>query len=160
MLTYTVSLTRLTDTSGKAQATGKTEEVKLDIARDSNPELLNPAELLLAAFGGCLLKNMSKLAPKMRLTIDAARVQVTGVRQDDPPRIASVSYRLVLTTQESTERIERLVNYLHNYGTVYNTLIPMLSVTERIMVERENGRVEQLAATTTKQLRSQVKGGV
>ena len=150
MLTYTVSLTKLTDTSGKARATGKAEEVRLDIARDSNPDLLNPAELLLAAFGGCLLKNISKLAPKMRLVIDDVRVEVTGMREDSPPRIASISYQLVLTTQEPKEKIERLVDYLHDYGTVYNTLIPMLSVTEKIMLERENGRVEQLNATATK----------
>ncbi len=150
MLTYTVSLTKLTDTSGKAQATGKAEEVKLDISRDVSPDLLNPAELLLAAFGGCLLKNISKLAPKMHLMIDAARVQVTGMRQDSPPRIASISYQLVLTTQEPKEKIERLVNYLHDYGTVYNTLIPVLSVTEVVMIQRASGLVERLNATTAK----------
>ena len=150
MPNYSVTITKIAGEVGHAQAPEKTEGITLDISRDSNPGLLNPAELLLAAFGGCLLKNISKLAPKMRLVIDEARVQVTGVRQDDPPHIESISYQLVLTTQEPKQKIERLVDYLHNYGTVYNTLLPLLSVTEKIMLERGNGRVEQLNATATK----------
>ncbi len=150
MPNYNVTMTKIADEVGHVQAPEKSEGIMLDISRDSNPDLLNPAELLLAAFGGCLLKNISKLAPKMRLVIDEARVQVTGVRQDDPPHIESISYQLVLTTQEPKQKIERLVDYLHNYGTVYNTLLPLLSVTEKIMLERGNGRVEQLNATATK----------
>lgn len=153
MLTYTVSLTKVTDTAGRAKAPGKAKEVSFDISRDANPDLLNPAELLLAAFGGCLLKNISKLAPKMRLVIDDVRVEVTGIREDNPPRIAAISYRLALTTEERKERMEQLVDYLHKYGTVYNTLVPTLSVTERIVLERGNGQVEQLN-TTSKSLGS------
>ena len=150
MPNYSVTITKIAGEVGHAQAPEKTEGITLDISRDSNPDLLNPAELLLAAFGGCLLKNIGKLAPKMRLVIDDARVQVTGVRQDDPPHMESISYQLVLTTQEPKQKIERLVNYLHEYGTVYNTLLPLLSVSEKIMLERGNGWVEQLSATTTK----------
>lgn len=150
MPNYSVTITKIAGEVGHAQAPEKSEGITLDISRDSNPDLLNPAELLLAAFGGCLLKNISKLAPKMRLVIDDARVQVTGVRQEDPPHMESISYQLVLSTEESEEKIERLVNYLHEYGTVYNTLLPLLSLTEKIMLERGNGRVEQLNATATK----------
>jgi len=149
MLNYNVTVTKIADGVGQAQAAGKPERITLDISRDSNPELPNPAELLLAAFGGCLLKNISKLAPKMRLVIDDARVEVTGVREDHPPRIASISYQLVLSTKEPKEKIARLVDYLHAYGTVYNTLIPRLSVAETIMLQRENGRIERLTATAT-----------
>ena len=147
MLNYNVTVTKIADGVGRAQASEKLGEITLDISRDSSPDLLNPAELLLAAFGGCLLKNISKLAPKMRLVIDDVRVEVTGVREDNPPHIASISYQLVLRTEEPKEKIERLVDYLHAYGTVYNTLIPRLNVTEKIVLARENGRVERLTAT-------------
>jgi len=147
MLNYNVTITKIADGVGQAQAAKKSGKVVLDISRDSSPNLPNPAELLLAAFGGCLLKNISKLAPKMRLVIDDVRVDVTGVREDDPPHIASISYQLVLTTEEPKEKIARLVDYLHAYGTVYNTLIPRLNVTEKIVLVRENGRVERLTST-------------
>lgn len=149
MLNYNVTITKIADEVGQAQASEKAEGIVLDVSRNSSPDLLNPAELLLAAFGGCLLKNISKLAPKMRLAIDDVRVEVTGVREDDPPRIASIRYQLVLTTEEPKEKILRLVDYLRAYGTVYNTLIPMLSVTEKIVLQRENGRLERLTITVT-----------
>jgi len=151
MLNYNVTITKIADEVGQAQASEKSGKVVLDISRNSSPNLPNPAELLLAAFGGCLLKNISKLAPKMRLVIDDARVEVTGVREDDSPRIASISYQLVLSTEEQREKIERLVDYLHAYGTVYNTLIPRLSVTEKIVLARQDGRVEQLEPISAKQ---------
>jgi len=150
MPNYSVTITKIAGEVGHAQAPEKSEGITLDISRDFNPDLLNPAELLLVAFGGCLLKNISKLAPKMRLVISDVRVQVTGVRQEDPPHMESISYQLVLSTEESEEKIERLVNYLHEYGTVYNTLLPLLSVSEKVMLERGNGRVEQMNVTAIK----------
>ena len=139
MKTYSVSLTRDSEAIARAEAAGKAGEVRVDISRDSAPRSLNPAELLLAAFGGCLLKNIGKLAPKMRLVLDDVRGEMTGIRTESPPRIAAIRYELTILTEEPVERIGRLIGYLREYGTVYNTLTASVEVTEEVVLERADG---------------------
>lgn len=119
---YLIELERLDADEGRATARGKQGEAAVDIAREDNPRALNPAELLLTAVGGCLLKNISKLAPKMHLKIAGVRVKVSGWRTDDPPRITAIRYKLELFTAEPRAHVERLHRYLREYGTVYNTV--------------------------------------
>jgi len=87
-----------------------------------------PAELLASAFAACLLKNLARCHDLLGFTYDAAEVEVTARRQDAPPRFVEVSYRLEVSTSESTRRVELVHQNLRRFGTVYNTLAAVCDV--------------------------------
>jgi len=51
-------------------------------------------------------------------------VYVHGVRQDTPPKMESISYKVIVDTDESDQRLNLLHENIRKYGTVYNTIAP------------------------------------
>jgi len=51
-------------------------------------------------------------------------VRIEGVRQDSPPRLESITYELLVDTDESDRRLELLHENVRKYGTVFNTVAP------------------------------------
>ena len=47
-----------------------------------------------------------------------------GVRQDVPPRLESISYEIIVDTDEPDRRLELLHDNVRKYGTVFNTVSP------------------------------------
>ena len=134
MRTYQVIVTRVNSRVGEAQVLEKkADSVVVDIARETNPEALNPTELVLTAFGGCLLKNLHKLAPKLRIRVGEACIRVSGERTDTPPHLSRIRYELEIETDASAELLSRLHRYLRAYGTVYNTLGGSLELDGRVI---------------------------
>jgi len=46
---------------------------------------------------------------------------VQGQRQDDPPKMISISYEIAVATDELDQRLELLHHNVRRYGTVFNT---------------------------------------
>jgi putative redox protein len=104
-----------------AQARGHT--LTLNARKGSGEAGLNAAETLMAALGTCLLTNMNALAQKMHLQIDAARVEIDAVRQDDPPLLTELRYQLIIDSPEDPDKLQDLHDLSIKWGTVTNTLI-------------------------------------
>jgi len=51
-------------------------------------------------------------------------VRVGGVRQDVPPKMESISYEIIVDSDESEKRLELLHENVKKYGTVFNTILP------------------------------------
>jgi len=51
-------------------------------------------------------------------------VQVHGARQDVPPRLESITYEIVVDTDEPDRRLDLLHDNVRKYGTVFNTVAP------------------------------------
>jgi hypothetical protein len=51
-------------------------------------------------------------------------VRVTGVRQDVPPKMESISYEIIVDSDEPERRLELLHDNVKKYGTVFNTVAP------------------------------------
>jgi uncharacterized OsmC-like protein len=49
-------------------------------------------------------------------------IDVTAVRDVDPPRITEVRYELVIDTDEPAARIDLLHRNIERFGTIYNTV--------------------------------------
>jgi hypothetical protein len=47
-----------------------------------------------------------------------------GVRQDVPPKMESISYEIIVDSDESEHRLELLHENVKKYGTVFNTIAP------------------------------------
>ena len=102
----------------------KSAEIGLDTNLNGRADLLNPAELLLAALSGCIIKGIERVVPILKFSLRGVEVSVRGVRQDIPPKMESVTYEVVVDTDENERRLELLHENIRKYGTVFNTIAP------------------------------------
>lgn len=102
----------------------KDAEITLDTDVQNRDDAFNPAELLLAALSGCIIKGMERVTPMLKFELRGVEVRVTGVRQDVPPKMESIRYEIIVDSDESDRRLELLHENVQKYGTVFNTLAP------------------------------------
>lgn len=102
----------------------KLAEIALDTDLAGNPDALNPAELLLAAVSACMIKGIERVTPILNFSLRGVEVTVDGVRQDVPPRMESITYEIVVDTDEPDHRLQLLHENVKKFGTVFNTVSP------------------------------------
>ncbi|MBW4053098.1 MAG: OsmC family protein [Proteobacteria bacterium] len=120
MLEYHVNARRL-DPHG-SEATCKEARLILDTDPNGRPDAFNPAELFLAAIAACMIKNIERVAPMVKLEVRGVEVRLQGVRQDSPPKMASVTYELIVDTDADDHKLQLLHHNVRKYGTIYNTV--------------------------------------
>lgn len=126
-LEYDVTAMRL-DAHGSV-ARCKDTVVTLDTDLAGRRDAMNPAELLLAALAACMLKGIERVTPMLSFTLRGVSVSIHGVRQDSPPRLESITYEIVVDTDEPDQRLELLHTNVRKYGTVFNTVSPGTQLT-------------------------------
>jgi uncharacterized OsmC-like protein len=126
-LEFSVS-TRRIDASGSI-ASCKDATLTLDTALAGRRDALNPAELLLTALSACIIKGIERVAPMLEFSFRGVEVRVHGVRQDAPSRMESITYEIVVDTDEPDRRLELLHENVRKFGTVYNTIVPGTTLT-------------------------------
>ena len=107
-----------------SQATCKQAVITLDTDLAGNPQAFNPAELLLAALSACMIKGIERVAPILKFDLRGVEVRVHGVRQDVPPRMESITYEIIVDSDEPDRRLDLLHENVKKYGTVFNTVDP------------------------------------
>jgi uncharacterized OsmC-like protein len=137
MLEYRITARRL-DAHG-SEATCKAARLDLDTDPKGRLDTFNPAELLLAAVAACMIKNIERVAPILKLEIRGVEVSLHGVRQDRPPKMASLTYELIVDTDADDHKLELLHQNVRRYGTIYNTVAEATRLEGRI-VRRSNAR--------------------
>ncbi len=120
MLEYDVVATRQ-DAHGSI-ACCKSAEVLLDTDVNGRSDAFNPAEMLLAAIAACMIKSIERVAPLLHFSYRGVEVRLHAVRQDSPPFISSITYDLIVDTDEDDRRLELLHQNVRKYGTVSNTV--------------------------------------
>jgi uncharacterized OsmC-like protein len=120
MLTYDVTLDRV-DAHGST-ARCKSACIVVDSALAGRADAFNPAELLLAAVGACMLKNIERVAPILGFRFRGVQIAVHGERQDAPPKMQHIRYRIVVDTDEADHRLALLHRNVQQFGTVFNTV--------------------------------------
>ena len=123
---FHVSANRLDSHGSLARC--KNTEIRLDTDLAGNVDSFNPAELLLAALSACMIKGIERVTPLLHFSLRGVEVQVDGVRQDVPPRMESISYEIVVDTDEPDHRLELLHDNVKKFGTVFNTVSPGTSL--------------------------------
>jgi uncharacterized OsmC-like protein len=98
--------------------------ITLDTDMAGNREAFNPAELLLAALSACMIKGIERVTPILKFSLRGVDVYVHGVRQDVPPRLESITYEIVVDTDEPDRRLDLLHDNVRKFGTVFNTVAP------------------------------------
>jgi len=100
----------------------KAAEITLDTGLAGNPGAFNPAELLLSALSACMIKGIERVTPLLGFSLRGVEVRVDGVRQDVPPKMESITYEIIVDSDEPDRRLELLHDNVKKYGTVFNTV--------------------------------------
>lgn len=107
-----------------SEARCKNARLALDTGLAGNPDAFNPAELLLAALSACIIKGIERVAPILKFSLRGVEVRVHGIRHDVPPRMESITYEIVVDTDEEDRRLDLLHDNVKKFGTVFNTVSP------------------------------------
>jgi uncharacterized OsmC-like protein len=130
MLEYNVTATRQ-DAHGSL-ASCKDARITLDTDTSGRPDAFNPAELFLASIAACMIKGIERVAPMIHFRFRDVEVRLHGVRQDSPPFMASISYDLIVDTDEDDRRLDLLHQNVRKYGTISNTVAAATELTGSI----------------------------
>lgn len=142
MLEYNIVAHR-TDAHGST-ARCKDAEIILDTDVQGRPDAFNPAELLLAAVAACMIKGIERVAPMNHFTFRGVEVRLHGVRQDRPPFMSSISYELIVDTDEDDRRLDLLHHNVQKYGTIFNTIAAATKLEGKIVRARAGNSVRRL----------------
>ena len=94
--------------------------------------LPGPADVLCAALCACILKNVERFSHILTFHYESASVEVIAEREEPPPRIVRMRYRLRVVTDEPTHRVELLHKNIRKFGTITNTLAAACELTGTI----------------------------
>jgi len=92
-------------------------------------DAFNPAELLMGALAACIIKGIERVTPILKFDLQGLDVEITGVRQDTPPKMESMQYAIKVKTSESDHRLALLHDNVRKFGTVFNTIAPGTDLT-------------------------------
>ena len=117
---YSVQARRI-DAHGSV-ATTKDAKLTLDTDVRGRMDAFNPAELFLAAVAACIIKGIERVTPLLKFELRGVEVRLHGVRQDSPPKIASIDYQIIVDSDETEHRLELLHTNVRKFGTISNTV--------------------------------------
>ncbi|KDA00893.1 OsmC family protein [Hyphomonas oceanitis] len=130
MLEYTVTARRIDAHGSEARAGEAVLTIDTDLS--GRADAFNPAELFLASIAACMLKGIERVTPLLGFQLRGVSVSLYAIRQDTPPRMLSVSYEIVVDTEESDSRLDLLHKNVRKYGTISNTVADALELSGTI----------------------------
>ena len=107
----------------------KSAGITLDTDLAGRAGAFNPAELLLAALSACIIKGIERVTPILKFSLRGVEVRVDGVRHDVPPKMETITYEIIVDTDENEHRLALLHDNVKKYGTVFNTIDPGTQLT-------------------------------
>lgn len=105
-----------------SEVTFANTKISFDSSKDRNTNLAGPSEILCTAFAACCLKNVERFSELLKFNYEYAEIEVKAIREEKPPRIATIQYLLLIKTSESDHALEHLHKNIKQFGTIYNTL--------------------------------------
>ena len=120
MLEY--EITASVQEGGLAKATANHSVIAFDATSGRDDNLPNPAELLLTSLAACMLKNLQRYSEILQIPYRNARVTIHGIRNDNPPFMSEISYRLEVDTDAEERQIITWHKNILKFGTITNTL--------------------------------------
>jgi uncharacterized OsmC-like protein len=115
-------------------------DVRADTGSVSDGFRPGPAELLCASLAACLLKNIERYSELLPFEYETAAIEVEAVRQESPPLMTRMHYRIEIVTNEPQSRVDLLHKNIRKYGTITNTLAAACELTGE-MTARVGGEI-------------------
>jgi uncharacterized OsmC-like protein len=130
---FHVAVTRLTGETARADAHGQTLALAI---KGGSPTLgFNPPETLLAAFGACILSNVTRGAAEMGLRVDHVEVVLDGVKHTDPLGLDPITYRVVIHSAEAPDALREPYRRSTTDCAVTNALLAGLAPVGELVIE-------------------------
>ena len=120
MLEYEISA--VVQNGGLAKAIANNSEIAFDATSGRDEILPNPAELLLTSLAACMLKNLQRYSEILHIPYRKAKISIHGIRNDNPPYMSEINYRLEVDTDADERKIENWHKNILKFGTITNTL--------------------------------------
>lgn len=118
---YRVSLVRQAD-GVRTTATVRDFSLTLGAHRGDAAAGFNAVETLLASVGACLTSSLGMVAELSHVELSGVEVEVTGVRQDKPPRLTELRYDIAVRSETDDAKLARLLALAERNSTVVSTL--------------------------------------
>lgn len=122
MTTQTYEVHGVSHPGGHSRIRANTTDIKVDTGSISDGYRPGPAELLCASLAACLLKNIERFSEILPFEYELASVEVSAERQESPPKMTQMSYRIEIVTDEPAHRVDLLHRNIRKFGTITNTL--------------------------------------
>ena len=110
----------------------KQSKIAFGTTAKSEDILANPAELFLAAFSACILKNVERFSVLMKFEYSNAELIVNAIRLEKPPRMDEINYELSIYSQDPKLNINLLKKNIEKFGTIFNTVKLSCTITGEI----------------------------
>lgn len=120
MLEYKISA--VVRNGGLANAIANHSGITFDATSGRDEILPNPAELLLTSLAACMLKNLQRYSEILHIPYRKAKISIHGIRNDNPPYMSEINYRLEVDTDADERKIENWHKNIIKFGTITNTL--------------------------------------
>lgn len=117
-------------------------ELNADTGSVSDGYRPGPAELLCASLAACLLKNIERYSEMLPFDYQVASVQVEAERQDSPPKMTRMHYRVEIATDEPEHRVDLLHRNIRKFGTITNTLADACELSGEMVARRHHRKEE------------------
>ena len=125
-MTYSISANSISKNKGSSII--KQTEINFGTTSDSADTLANPAELFLASFSACILKNVERFSVILNFEYSKAHITVNAIRLKKPPRIDQINYILRIYSKDSNLNINLLKKNIEKFGTIFNTVQSSCSI--------------------------------
>jgi len=114
-------------------------DVKADTGSFLDRTRPGPAELLCTSLAARLLKNIERYSEMLPFQYETSAVEVEAVRQDNPPRMTRMRYRIDMVIDEPGHRVDLIHRNISRYGTITNTLAASCELTGEMISLRSHG---------------------
>jgi uncharacterized OsmC-like protein len=134
MKKFKVSVKRIS----QEQAVAETHGQKITLAiqgKDPNLGFTAP-ETVLAAFGACILSNVTKGAMEMRLQVNDASIEFEAIKRLEPLGYEDLQYTLTLHSPEPPEKLQALYDRATTDGTATRALLEGLKPQGKLSISK------------------------
>ena len=122
---------------GEAWAEANKTSISFDATSGRHEDLPNPAELLLTSLAACMLKNVQRYSEILNLTYRKAKVSMIGERNENPPYMKTIKYKLEIDTDADEQKIDIWHKNILKFGTITNTVMRACEVTGEISINNK-----------------------
>ena len=118
---FNVRVKRVSQQLASVEAHGQKMTLAIQ-GKDPNLGFTAP-ETVLAAFGACILSNVTKGAADMGLQIEEASIEFNALKRQEPLGFEGLQYTLIIQSAEPPKKLQALYDRATTDGTATNALL-------------------------------------
>ena len=115
----------------------KSTSIPFGINSKNQESLASPAELFLASFSACILKNLEWFSFLLKFEYSHADISVSSIRIEKPPKLDELNYILKIYSKDTSINLKLLKKNIEKHGTIYNTVSLSCSIVGEINIIKE-----------------------